>query len=39
LSAMILMTIPIIMILLSLTLKAKANRWTNIIVGILHNSP
>ena len=36
LSAMILMTIPIIMILLSLTLKAKANRWTNIIVGILH---
>jgi hypothetical protein len=36
LSAMILMTIPIIMIFLSLTLKAKANRWTNIIVGILH---
>ena len=36
LSAMILMTIPIIMIFLSLTLKAKANRWTNIIVGILY---
>ena len=36
LSAMILMTIPILMIFLSLTLKAKANRWTNIIMGILH---
>ena len=34
LQAMILMTIPILMIFLSLTLKAKANRWTNIIVGI-----
>ena len=27
--------IPSLMIVLSLTLKAKANRWTNIIVGIL----
>ncbi len=36
LTAMILMTIPILMIVLSLTLKAKANRWTNIIVGILY---
>jgi uncharacterized membrane protein len=36
LTAMILMTIPILMILLSLTLKAKANRWTNIIVGIMY---
>ena len=36
LNAMILMTIPILMIFLSLTLKAKANRWTNIIVGILY---
>jgi hypothetical protein len=36
LSAMILMTIPSIMVFLSLTLKAKTNRWTNIIMGILH---
>ena len=35
LTAMILMTIPTLMIFLSLTLKAQANRWTNIIVGIL----
>ena len=34
LASMTLMTIPILMIFLSLTLKAKANRWTNIIVGI-----
>ena len=34
--AMILMMIPSLMIFLSLTLKAKANRWTNIIVGILY---
>jgi len=34
LAAMALMTIPSLMIFLSLTLKAKANRWTNIIVGI-----
>jgi len=27
--------IPSLMIVLSLTLKAKANRWTNIVVGIL----
>ena len=32
--AMVLMVIPILMIFLSLTLKAKANRWTNIIVGV-----
>ncbi len=36
LSSMIMMTIPIVMIFLSLTLKAKANRWANIIVGILY---
>lgn len=36
LSAMIMMTIPILMIVLSLALTAKANRWTNIIVGILY---
>ena len=34
-AAMTLMIIPSIMIALSLTLKAKANRWTNIIVGVL----
>jgi hypothetical protein len=32
---MILMTIPSLMVFLSLILKAKANRWTNIIVGII----
>jgi len=31
----ILMTIPIVMVLLSLTLKQPVNRWTNIIVAIL----
>ncbi|MFC2054749.1 DUF6326 family protein [Chloroflexota bacterium] len=36
LSAMIIMTIPSLMVFLSLTLKAKVNRWTNIIMGILH---
>jgi hypothetical protein len=36
LTAMIMMTIPILMIVLSLTLKANANRWTNIIGGILY---
>jgi hypothetical protein len=36
LSAMILMTIPSLMVFLSLILKAKVNRWTNIIMGILH---
>jgi hypothetical protein len=35
LAAMTLMTIPSFMVFLSLTLKPKANRWTNIIVGIL----
>jgi len=30
----ILMAIPSVMVFLSLTLKAKANRWANIIVGI-----
>ncbi len=34
LGSAILMAIPIFMVFLSLTLKAKANRWTNIIVGI-----
>jgi hypothetical protein len=32
---MTLMMIPSLMIFLSLALKAKWNRWTNIIVGIL----
>jgi hypothetical protein len=36
LSAMILMMIPSLMIVLSLALKAKANRWTNLIVGVLY---
>lgn len=36
LSAMIMMTIPILMIFLSLALPAKANRWANIIVAILY---
>ena len=34
--AAILMAIPSVMVFLSLTLKAKANRWTNIILGIFH---
>ncbi len=34
LAAMILMTIPSVMVFLSLTLKPKANRWANIILGI-----
>ncbi len=34
LGVIILITIPSLMVFLSLTLKAKANRWTNIIVGI-----
>ncbi len=34
--AAILMAIPAIMVFLSLTLKAKANRWTNIILGIIY---
>jgi hypothetical protein len=34
-TAMILMTIPILMVFLSLTLKAKVNRWVNIFVALL----
>jgi hypothetical protein len=33
-TAAIVMAIPSVMVFLSLTLKAKANRWTNIISGI-----
>ena len=36
LGVIILMTIPSLMVFLSLILPAKANRWTNIIVGILY---
>ena len=36
LSAMILMTIPTLMIFLSLVLPARASRWANIIVGTLY---
>lgn len=36
LGALILMMIPILMVFLSLSLPAKANRWTNIIVSILY---
>ncbi len=36
LSAMIMMTIPSLMVFLSLALKAKLNRRVNIIMGILH---
>ena len=34
--AAILMAIPAIMVFLSLTLKPKANRWANIILGIIY---
>ena len=34
----ILMSVPGVMVLLSLTLKPQANRWINIIVGILYCS-
>lgn len=34
--AAILMTIPSVMIFLSLTLKPQTNRWVNIIVGLLY---
>jgi len=34
LGAAILLAIPSVMVFLSLTLKAKANRWANIILGI-----
>lgn len=36
LGSAIIMAIPSFMVFLSLTLKAKANRWTNIILGIFH---
>ncbi|HJX24037.1 MAG TPA: DUF6326 family protein [Candidatus Bathyarchaeia archaeon] len=36
LGAAILMAIPSLMVFLSLTLKAKANRWANIIAGIFY---
>ena len=36
LSALIMMTIPSLMIFLSLVLPPKANRWTNIIVAVLY---
>jgi hypothetical protein len=35
LSATILMIIPAVMVFLSLALKAKVNRWANIILGVL----
>ncbi len=34
--AAVLMAIPAIMVFLSLALKAKANRWANIILGIIY---
>jgi len=36
LGAAIIMAIPSVMVFMSLTLKAKANRWANIIVGIFY---
>ena len=36
LTASILMMIPAVMVFLSLTLKPKANRWANIILGVLY---
>ena len=36
LSATILMIIPAVMVFLSLALKAKVNRWVNIILGVLY---
>ncbi len=36
LGSAVLMAIPSAMIFLSLALKAKANRWVNIILGIVH---
>jgi hypothetical protein len=35
-SAAVLMAFPSFMVLLSLSLKARVNRWVNIIVGVLH---
>lgn len=34
--ATVMMAIPAVMVFLSLTLKPKANRWTNIILGVLY---
>jgi hypothetical protein len=34
--AAVLMAIPILMVVLSLALPARVNRWTNVIVGIFH---
>jgi len=36
LTASILMIIPAVMVFLSITLKPKVNRWTNVIVGALY---
>jgi hypothetical protein len=36
LGSAMLMAIPSVMVFLALTLKAKANRWANIILGILY---
>ncbi len=36
LGAAVLMTIPSVMVFLSLILKPKVNRWTNIILGIVY---
>ena len=36
LSSAILMALPSVMVFLSLALKAKANRWANIILGIVY---
>lgn len=36
LGALILMTVPSLMVFLSLALPAKINRWTNIIVAVLY---
>ena len=36
LGAAVLLAIPIFMIILSLALPAKVNRWTNIVVGVFH---
>ena len=36
LSASILMTIPAVMVFLSITLKPKVNRWANIILGVVY---
>ena len=35
-SMALMMAIPIFMVFLSLTLKAKVNRWVNIILGVFH---